>query len=581
MSRTTTLVLFVTVAAGAAIWLWAGSRETTGRRAEIRRDAFEVPRPSDAAKNTYLFDLFVSGRSLTLGTNNYPIWRMIGENGLLRCGDGALDYLMDPARYPVYHASPDVLINVFRILLTAPEAIRRPGYEAFLEHWLDPNNAPREMPGSNPAEQFRARVFALFTRGVQPWVVPYCEQELDRVATRDTDLRKVAIAALLHLGRTAAIVERFDRLPPNEQEPNVHLRPFTLYELRKLAMPGVPEERRDGVRKFEPLLRHALEGDEPYSRINAASTLLKLGDTKMVDTLLDLAAEYEAKGDREACWSALVQLSEDSDDPRLRERAEKRLRDDPDNLDFTQSAALQILAIHWIAEPEVREKLWKYVYARNFDDLRPIRWLSLYPEERKRIVANLREAFRGDDITVQQAALRFATHPNYPLPELMPDVLQAARERSRDEGRSRLVSSLVTMGFRPVIPTLTADLEEQDPNVRAAAAAGLLEFGEDEDVAPVARRLNDRDSAMIAPLLQRVRSLGREGVAESLLPALLRFLESAPNEEARQLILLILRCRGTLDGIDEGLMDAYRREPSSRLAKSIRAAIIELAHGCG
>jgi len=579
MTRTAQTILGLAVAAAAGWAAWSALRDSPEPREEIRRDAFAIPAPTPDEKNTFLFDLFASGDSISVEGQTYPIWRLVGENGLLRAGDSALDYLMDPARFATYRASPNILINVFRVLLAAPEAMRRPGYENFLKHWLDPANAPRALPGSNPAEQFRQRVFALFTRGVQPWVVPYCVEELDVTEAREPDLRKIAVAALLHLGRTEAIVDRFDSLPPNDDEPEVQLRPFALYELRKLAMPGVPEARREGVRKFEALLRRALKSESAYSRMNAASTLLKLGDPSMVDYLLALADETEAAGDGEACWSALIQLSEDSKDLRLRARAEKRIADDPDNLDYSYAAALQILAFRWIDDAQVRETIWAYVHARHFDDLRAIRWLSLYPDERTRIVETLRRELRGDDPTVQQAALRFATTPSYPLPELMPDVLELARERSRGEGRSRLLSALVSMDFRPVIPLLMADLEEEDPQLRATAAADLLEFGIAEEVAAVKRRMDQADMAMLGPLLHRARAKGADGIPDSLLPPLLRMLEQAPGEPTRLRILLILRCRGTLDGVADGLMEAYRREPSERVATAIREAITELAHG--
>ena len=79
----------------------------------------------------------------------------------------------------------------------------------------------------------------------------------------------------------------------------------------------------------------------------------------------------------------------------------------------------------------------------------------------------------------------------------------------------------------------------------------------------------------------RSSATGRDGVPSSLLPGLLRLLERTPNEQTRLRILLILRCRGTLDGVESGLMEAYRREPSSRVADAIRATIVELAHACG
>jgi len=126
MSNKVFVILAIAIVVAVAIGTWRARIGAIEPRSEIRRDAFVVPQPTEHEKLAYLFDLFISGRSLVIGSDNYPIWRILGENTFLRIGDSALDYLLDPARFATYRASPNILINVFRLLLAAPEAITRP-----------------------------------------------------------------------------------------------------------------------------------------------------------------------------------------------------------------------------------------------------------------------------------------------------------------------------------------------------------------------------------------------------------------------------------------------------------------------
>jgi hypothetical protein len=67
-------------------------------------------------------------------------------------------------------------------------------------------------------------------------------------------------------------------------------------------------------------------------------------------------------------------------------------------------------------------------------------------------------------------------------------------------------------------------------------------------------------------------------VPDRLVAPLLRAAQEAAGEGARSAAVVVLRCRGTLDGVREGLVDAYRREPSSRVAREIAEALEDLAH---
>ncbi|MHC4955980.1 MAG: HEAT repeat domain-containing protein [Planctomycetota bacterium] len=577
MSRPAWIVVLLVLAGGGigASFLLRGSGEPP--RNEVRREGFERPQPTDEEKNAYLFDVFRSGSSLTIGDTTLASWQLFGEVPLQRRGTVALDYLFDPRRFPAYRATPYVLLNTLRMIMHMPEARAHPRYEEFLRYWLDPSHAPGDTPGSSPATEFRTRILMLFTKEPPAWAAPYCEQELAR-RERKTDLRRACAAVLLHLGKTEWLVNHFDELPPNEAEPEVHLRQFVLFQLRNHAAPQNPESRRAGVRPFESILKEALRSKEYITRANAASTLLRLGDPKMVEVLLGIHEEAKRAGDLDAAWSTLLQLSDDSDDPRVRAICDERLASDPENLDFTYRSALEILATHWLDDEKVRSQIWNYIRAKQLIDLPPLIWLSRFPGERENMVAELRDAIRDGNSGARAAAIRFATHRNYPLPEVLPEIFELARRTRPEDGRDRFIASLVSMRFRPVLPLLIADLEEDDPRVRAAAASSLLEFGDAEGVRAVAEKLDAGDAFMLGPVQQRARAGGAASVDEALLPALLRLLERAPGETVRQRALLTLRFRGTLDGVEEGLMEAYRREPSSRVADAIRDTIIDLAH---
>ena len=572
-----TPVIAVLAVAAIATALWVTRGDDRRPRPEIRRRAFELPHPDEETKNAYFFDLMRSGTTLRLGDANIPVWSTFGQAGLVERGDSALGYLMDPARYPIYGASSNVMINALQVLEQAPESRIHPSYEPFAKYWLDPANTPRSAPGANPAEEYRKQFFTLFTREPREWVIPYCLQEIDR-ADRPHDMRMQAIAILLWLGRADEVLARYDTLPPNKKEPDVRLKPFVLSKTRGYAGRDQPSNRREGARRLEPLLRRSLDDESLFTRVIAASALLRLGDKSMVDRLIEYYEEGVVNQEPDAAWTALVYASDDSDDPRLRDICEAHIAAQTDKVYFTYVMALQVLAARWIDDKKVRDLLWDYVKVRRFEDLRPILWLSHHEGERPRIIAALREAIRSGDTRMMRQATRFAVHPNYPLPELMPDVLDMTRRTQAGEGRDRLIHALIEMKFRPVLPLILAELSDELPRTRATAAANLLEFGDEEGIEAVAARLLDGDEAMLGPIQGRAQAAGTLGVDDALLPALLDTLERAPSELIRMRVLYTLRCRATLEGVEKGLMEAYRREPSRRVAAAIRATLIELAH---
>jgi len=570
-------VVVVLIALGVVAALWMRSTGTERKRPEVRRAAFDLPQPSDEEKNAYFFDLMRSGRSIKLGDATIPEWRIFGQAGLALRGESALGYVMDPARFPIYAAAPNTMINTLQLLEQVPESRLHPLYEPFAKYWLDPANIPPTAPGAQPGEEYRKKFFTLFTHEPRPWVVPYCVDELER-ADHPHDMRKPAVAILLWLGEVGEVLARYESLPPDEREPNVYLKQFVLTQTRGYAGREQPSNRREGARRLEPILRDALEIDPLIGRVVAASALLRIGDESMVDRLLELHRLGVERENLDAAWTAIIYAADDSDDPRLRQVCEELVKQEPDKRNLAYVSALQVLATRWLDAPEVRDLLWDYVKSVHFEDLRPILWLSRHEGERPRIIEALRTAIRSGDNEMERQAIRFAIHPNYPVPEVMPDVLELARHRDANEGRARFIAALVKMRFRPVLPLILADLTSDVPRTRATAAAHLLDFDDEEGVDAVAQRLRDGDEAMLGPIQGRAAAAGELGVNARLLPALFRTLERSPSELTRMRVLYIMRCRATLEGVQESLMDAYRREPSRRAATAIRGMLIELAH---
>jgi len=563
--------------AAVALAVWLARRDAGRSLPELRRPAFPLPEATPDERSAYFLDLLDRAESWRLGGWSAPVGRVLGEAGLLGGGTASLDYLLSEARTPEYMRSPTRLLTLLKLLADFPRAREHPRYEPFLRYWLDPANCPPDTPGSRPAEEYRKRIFHLFRIQPPEWAVPYCVAELTR-RDRHHDLRVEALGVLLYLGRTEPIAAHWAELPPTEAESKPLLKQFVLTQMRAHAQANQPPARRAGARRLEPLAREALAHGDPLAQVNAASTLLRLGDETMVDRLLELFEAARAEDEKDVAWSALQQLVEDRADPRIRGICLERVAGPPDTGDFTYRTALQILAYAWLDDDEVRAKLWAYVDAVQLHDLAPLQWLLGAPDEREKVVAVLRDAIRGDDIERCLQAVRFATHPNNPMPEVMPDLFEVARKTPADRGRTRFLNALVTMRFRPVVPLLLADLGDDLAVLRRAAAANLLEVGGDECVVPVAKRLEEGDRELLAPIVARAQARGADGVDPALLPALLRTLKTAPGEEDRMRALYALRCRGVLEGVEAGLMDAYRREPSRRVADAIRETLVELAY---
>ena len=572
------LAIIILVLAGTFAGLFIAKRGGPASEQSVRRESFTLPKPSAEERAAYFLKMLSSGRTVRVADASIAVWKVVAEPALVEGGDQSLDYLFDQRRYKGYRHSLDSLTNVLGILPRFDQAPDHPKYAEFLDHWLHPRNCPPDTPGNRPAEELRKKIFQLFLTVPPLWTVPYAKAELVR-EDRYHDLRTHALAILLHLGETEAIASAFPSLPPNAEEPSGSLKQFVLFQMRAGASPNQPTARRDGIRRLEPIARAALNEGGRIGRINAASTLLRLGDRSMVDVLLKLHADAAQEEAKIEAWSALLQLVEDSDDPRIRAICEARIRREPPVIkEFTYRTALEILALHWIDDIWVRDTIRDYVTQTELRDLKPLMWLNRSPDEREYIVGLLRDAIRGDQTEERQQAIRFATNPVNPIPEVMPDLLDVARRTPAKRGRTRFVPGLVRMRFNPVRPLLIADLSNDIPILRQASAANLLELGGDQSVSAVAERLQSGDLAVLAPIVARAKARGRKGIDPRLLPAILSTLRQAPGEQDRLQALFVLRCRGSLEGVRDELMDAYQREPSQRVADAIREVLIELAY---
>ncbi|MHC4409354.1 MAG: hypothetical protein ACYS0F_10150 [Planctomycetota bacterium] len=575
MSRGPLLALLALFAAGVAIWVLRDDGADVDD--SERRAAFTLPTPTPEEKARYFFELLGSGKTWRIGDVSAPLWRVIGKSGLLEGGNDSLDFLLSNDRTEQYYRSGNRLLMILKYLQEFEAAQDHPRYEPFLKYWLAPENSPPNTPGSHPAEEYRKRIFHIFRRNPPAWAVPYCVAEITR-ADRYHDLRVEAIGVLLYLGDTEPIEARWDLIPPTEKEAQPLLKEFALGQMRTYAGDDQPRKRREGARRLLPLAHRTLEEGDLYAKVSAASILLRLGDESMVEHMLEFFAQASRDGDRDVAWSTLLLLAEDSDDARIREICEKRVAGEIDTTDFTYRTALKLLAYNWIDDPAVRKRLWDYVDATQMSDLAPLQWLIREPSERDAIIALLRRKIRGEDFAQCMQAIRFATHPANPVPEVMADLYDVAKTTPSDRGRTRYLNALVNARFAPVVPLLLADLADDLDVLRRAAAANLLEYDDQRGVTAVAERLESGDLTLLAPIVARAQARGKAGIRPRLLPALLQMLTTASGEENRLQVLFALRCRGSLEGVEQGLMDAYRREPSRRIATAIRETLVERAH---
>jgi hypothetical protein len=567
-----TLLSALILAGAVAVIVYVGTRPDDGPPDAILRPAPTLPDPTPAEKAAFLYDAFKGGARTVLKGEQILLWRDFGERPLARMGEPALDLLLAEERLREYGTSPNILAGVLRILPGIPGARAHPRLYPFLSYWLDPAHLPSPSTRANWAEDIRLLVFNAFGAFPDPAAVPYCLEEMKR-KERVHDLRRTAVAVLLATGRTAPLIELYDRLPPNADEEAPDLRTELILGLYRTAAPGRAASVHAIVAELEPVLRKALESDRPAEQVNAMGVLLRLGHKEMEGRLIEFYETMLRRGDPRAAWSALLLLNKDARHPYVRERCLEELEHPTPTLGFEWSARL--ICKWWPEEQAARETVWAEV--ERGENLNPMFVLpTLARVDRKRVVAHLKAELSSGDTRRVGDALRLVVGER--LTELGPVLLDLVREIPRLR-RPVVYRPLVILRTPGTEALLLAEMaNRKDEMLRGAAATELINLGGRRGLAYLAEELRAGDRVVLRSLFVSAKGFGRGGVPESLVGPTLRALRRLPDEDDRRTALFILRYRGTLDGAREGLIEAYRREPSRRVATEIRQVLLELAH---
>jgi hypothetical protein len=559
------------VLAGAVI-AYVGSRPGGGPPDTILRPAPTLPEPTAAEKAEHAYATFKSGARTVLKGEQILLWRDFGEYPLMRMGKPALDVLLAEERLREYGAAPNILAGVLRILPGIPGAPEHARLYPFVIYWLDPAHLPAPNERANWAEDMRLLVFNIFGAFPAPAAVPFCLAEMER-KERVHDLRRTSLAVLLATRHTDVLVDLFGRLPPNAQEEAPDLRIELILGLYRTAAPRQGAAGRALVAEMEPVLRAAIASDRPAEQYNAMGVLLRLGRTEMEERLIEFYETAIGNGDPRAAWSALLVLNRDRAHAYVRARCLEQLEHPSPTLGFEWAAKL--VCRSWPEEKAALETIWAEVERR--ENLNPMFVLpALARLDRDRAVAYLKGELKSGNTGRVGDAIRLAVGER--LTELGPVLLDLVREIPR--GRRPLVyHPLVQLRTPGTEALLLAEMANRnDEMLRGAAAVELLNLSSPAGLAYLGSELERGDTVVLRSLFVSAKASGRAGVPESLVGPTLMALRVLPHEDDRRTALFILRYRGTLDGAREGLIEAYRREPSRRVAREIRQVLDELAH---
>ena len=309
-------------------------------------------------------------------------------------------------------------------------------------------------------------------------------------------------------------------------------------------------------------------------RINAASTLARLGDPEMEPFLEKAFREAEAGGQGAIAWSAIDVLANEYRSEFARRTCLKVGAD----LEHPFAVpALLVLSRVWLEDAEVRALLWKLVEAAKSPEVALNFLRRLKRVERARVADWVRSAIESGDLDRLAAAMRFAAAE--PLPEAGPWLLRLARREDREPVRVQLYAALTTLRVDAVVPMMITDLNKAPSrDLRGAAASGLVSLGNAEGLEAVGGSLLGGDPIALELLVHFATQGGGAAVPDALVPALLDAVERLPGETERLSALYVLRCRGRLDDVKAGLVRAYEHEPSRRVARQIEKVLFELAH---
>lgn len=529
------------------------------------RSAPAVPKPTEDQKVEYLYRLFTSGEEVDLAGKRIRVWRKVGEPGLQQLGAPALRYLLSKDRYPEYHRSTNILANVLRLLPTQPNVAAQPEFYPFLLHFLDPANYAPQSEGGVDADTFRKTIFAIFTRFPDPRAAPACIEELDK-EKRTVDLRNEAIVVLLRTGHAEEVRKRYKDFGPEQ-------RLFTLVRLYEAADPKMKEDLRQVAAAFRPQLEEALDSDNAFHRLYAAGTLLRLGDKAMADRLLSEHARALKEKQLDPAWFAVRILAQDRADERAyelaRQQAGKKV------MSLAGQVAIELLFRYWIDKPEAQALLWKVLEntkSRLQLDLRIVN--ALLKVDRPKTVAYLKRLVFGKNHIWRDNALRFI-QTNRTVTEAGAWIIELLRKESDAHRRSYYYGILTVLRTNAVVPLARAELKD---NADVVAAGVVIAFDDKKGLDQVGALVRRGNRPILDYLLQQALLLGKAGVPEALLDDLLYALQNLPGDQARMKVLQVLRLRGTAEGVLEGLIDAYQREKSRRVAAQIETVIEELVH---
>ncbi len=537
------------------------------------RPAPAVPSPAPEEKVRYFYRLLRSGQTVTVAAPlpgaspiEIPVWREIGGTALLGLGDPALAFLTSPERYPEYAATPDVLVAVLQLLAEGPPF---PELFPFLAHWLDEDNCPKRVPGADWPDEIRNLVFVALKAHPVPEAEPFCVAEFGR-PRRGHDLRAAAADILLRLGKADVLNDVWSTLPPTPDTPEPDLRASILERLFQMAGPGAGERSRAQVVSLAPLLDEALRSPRKVEQFNAMGVLHRLGRPGMRDELMRFFVEHRDTDER-AAYSALLLLVADGPDPFVLEACLRRVERPDAAAGF--AGAVRILAILW--PEEIAPRLFEWMRTRQHVD--PYMVLrQMLRHDRAAVVEWLRGELRGGREADLSRALPFIAREG--VTELAPDLLAKVREVEPAK-RTQLYAALVEMRAPGVEALLLAELSASLPDeLRSAAATEILNLGADAGLARLGDLLADGDRAVFDALLRRAWKSRGASVPAVLVPGVLAAVRGIPGEDGRRAALLVLRFRGRLDDVRDGLVEAYRHEPSRRVAKEVAETIGELAH---
>jgi hypothetical protein len=561
----------VAVALAAAGYLFLRDAPRAPSDSTPLRPSPAVPSPTVEGKIAYFHGLLRSGKTLDLKAPltgatplEIPVWREIGGSALLGIGEPALAFLVSPARQPEYLAAPYLLVSVLQLLAEAPPS---PGLFPFLAHWLDEGNCPKAVPGSDWPEEIRVHAFAALRAHAVPEAAPLCIAELDR-PWRAHDLRGAAIDILLQLGAADVLNKAYRTLPPTPDQPEPDLRAAVLTRLFQMAAPAAGERNRAQVAALKPLLEEALASPRTVERVDAMGILHRLGEPGMGDALERFFEEN--REDEVVAWTALLFLSADDPVPYVREACLARVAKADSGIGFT--TAVRLLAKWW--PEEIVPQFDEWVRLGVLDPYMVLG--AMLRVDRAKTVQWLRGQMKTPDMDSLLRALSFIAGER--VTELAPDLLDLVRRLGPSQ-RPPVYNALVALRAPGTEALLLAELSAgvQD-DLRSAAAVELLNLGGDEGHARLATLVAGGDGAVLDAILRRARMLGERGVPPPVVPAVLAALRTLKGEDGRRAALLVLRFRGRFDDVREALLEAYRFEPSRRVAKEIGETIDELAH---